>query len=123
MSNYMMVYDADCGPCARFKNVINFLDRQKRIDFISLIDADSIGLLGQIPPSLRFKSFHLISPAGEIRSGEDALIDLINLLPGGRAISKIIVSTPYGVHMIKSVYSQFSRLHDNSSSCHIKDIE
>lgn len=116
----MMVYDADCGPCARFKNVISILDRQKRIDFMSLMEADSLGLLGPIPSSLRFKSFHLISPTGKVRSGEDALIDLIELLPGGRTISKIIVSTPYGVHLTKSVYSQFSRLHDNGL-CHVKD--
>jgi predicted DCC family thiol-disulfide oxidoreductase YuxK len=122
MSNHVMVYDADCGPCTRFKDAISFLDRHKRIDFISLIEADRIGFLNQIPQSLRFKSFHLISPAGEIRSGEDALINLIELLPIGHTISKIIVSAPCGIQMIKFIYSKFSRLHD-SSSCRAKDIE
>lgn len=81
MSNYVMVYDADCGPCTRFKDAISFLDIHNRIDFIPLIEADRIGFLNQIPRSLRFKSFHLISPAGEIRSGDNAVIDLIGLLP------------------------------------------
>ncbi|MGH9975438.1 MAG: DCC1-like thiol-disulfide oxidoreductase family protein [Nitrososphaeraceae archaeon] len=122
MSNYVMVYDADCGPCMRFKDAISILDRHKRIDFIPLIEADRIGFLNQVPQSLRFKSFHLISPAGEIRSGEDAIIDLIKLLPVGHTISKIIVSAPYGIQMIKFIYSKLSRLHD-SSSCRVKDID
>ncbi|MPZ07999.1 MAG: DUF393 domain-containing protein [Nitrososphaeraceae archaeon] len=119
MSNHIMVYDADCGPCTRFKDAISILDRHKRIDFISLIEADSIGFLNQIPQSIRFKSFHLISPTGKIRSGEDAIIDLIELLPLGHTISKIIVSAPYGIQIIKFLYSKFSRLHD-SSSCRTK---
>lgn len=122
MSNQVLVYDADCGPCTRFKDAISFLNRRKRIDFIPLIEADRNGLLNQIPQSLRFKSFHLISPAGEIRSGEDAVIDLIKLLPVGNTISKIIVSAPFGIQMIKFIYSKLSRLYD-SSSCRVKDIE
>jgi predicted DCC family thiol-disulfide oxidoreductase YuxK len=122
MSNYVVVYDADCGPCMRFKDVIRILDRHKRIDFIPLIEADSIGFLDQIPQSIRFKSFHLITPTGQIQSGEDAVIDLIELLPMGHAISKIIISIPYGIQLIKFIYSRFSRLHD-SSSCHVKDIK
>lgn len=120
MSGYVMVYDADCGPCTRFKGMINILDRHKRIDFIPLIEADRIGFLDQIPQSLRFKSFHLISPTGQLQSGEDAVIDLIELLPLGHTISKIIISVPYGIQLIKFIYSRFSRLHDRSS-CHVKD--
>jgi predicted DCC family thiol-disulfide oxidoreductase YuxK len=122
MSNYVLVYDADCGPCTRFKDAISILDRHKRIDFFPLIEADRIGFLNQIPQSIRFKSFHLISPTGKIRSGENAVIDLIELLPLGHTISKIIVSAPYGIQMIKFIYSKLSRLHD-SSSCRVKDIE
>jgi predicted DCC family thiol-disulfide oxidoreductase YuxK len=118
MSNHILVYDADCGPCTRFKDMISILDRHKRIDYIPLIEADSIGFLDQIPQSLRFRSFHLISPAGEIRSGEDAVIDLIELLPAGQTISKIIASFPYGAQIIKFIYLRFSKLHD-SSSCHV----
>lgn len=122
MSNYTIVYDADCGPCTRFKDTISILDRHKRIDFVPLIEADSIGFLDQIPQPLRFRSFHLISPADEIRSGEDAIIDLIELLPLGHIISKIIASIPYGIQMTKLIYLRFSKLHD-SSSCHVKGIK
>lgn len=98
-----MIYDADCGPCSRFKGIISILDTYKRIDFISMIEANNAGYLNRIPQSLRFKSFHLISPAGQIRSGEDALIDLIEILPVGRTISEIVLSVPYGIKMIKFV--------------------
>ncbi len=49
------------------------------IHFVSLTEADKSGLLDQIPQSIRFKSFHLISPSGDIQSGAEALIDLITL--------------------------------------------
>lgn len=105
-----------------FKNIISILDRYKRIDFVSLIEADSIGFLDQIPQPIRFRSFHLISFAGEISSGEDAVIDLIELMPLGHTISKIIISVPYSIKLIRFIYSRFSRL-QGSSSCHIKDIK
>jgi hypothetical protein len=53
--------------------------------------------------SLRFKSFHLISPEGEIKNGSDALIDLIEMLTAGHTISKIIVSIPFGMQVTKFI--------------------
>jgi predicted DCC family thiol-disulfide oxidoreductase YuxK len=67
MPNYVMAYDADCGPCSRFKSVIDLLDRYHWIDFILLTEADKLGILNRVPQSMRFKSFHLISPVEKHR--------------------------------------------------------
>jgi predicted DCC family thiol-disulfide oxidoreductase YuxK len=120
MPSYLLAYDADCGPCTRFKHLVDFLDAYHKMAFLSLTEANERGLLNRIPESLRFESFHLISTNGDIQSGSDALLDLIGLFPLGRAISKIIIFFPSGRQLVKFLYYTFSRLH-NASSCHLND--
>jgi predicted DCC family thiol-disulfide oxidoreductase YuxK len=120
MPSHLLAYDADCGPCTRFKCLVDFLDAYHTIDFLSLTDANKRGLLNRIPESLRFESFHLISTNGEVQSGSDALLDLIGLFPLGRPISKIIIFLPGGNEMLKFLYDIFSRLH-NTGSCRPND--
>jgi predicted DCC family thiol-disulfide oxidoreductase YuxK len=117
-SKYILAYDADCGPCTRFAHVVDILDKYEKIDFISLIIADQQGLLDRISATLRYRSFHLISPNGETKSGSDALLELIAILPGGKIISPIINYFPGGKLTVRFIYYRFSRLHD-SASCRI----
>jgi predicted DCC family thiol-disulfide oxidoreductase YuxK len=120
-SRYILVYDADCGPCTRFRHAVDIFDIYQKIDFISLTEADRKGLLDKIPASMRYKSFHLIFPdREEVKSGSDALIKLIAILPGGRVISPIINYLPGGKQIVHSVYTKFSRLHD-TGSCSINN--
>ena len=120
LTNYLLAYDADCGPCTLFKRLVDFLDVYNIIDFVSLTHANELGLLNKIPESFRFKSFHLISPNGDIQSGSEALYDLIGLFPLGRPISKIIVLFPGGKQMTRFLYYNLSRLR-NASSCDLSD--
>jgi len=92
----ILAYDVDCGPCTRFKRMVDMLDKYEKIDFISLTKADKEGLLNDIPVRQRYKSFHLIFPKGETKSRSDALLELIAILPGGRIISPIINNLPGG---------------------------
>ena len=120
-SRYILVYDADCGPCTRFRHAVDIFDIYQKIDFISLTEADRKGLLDKIPASMRYKSFHLIFPdREEVKSGSDALIKLIAILPGGRVIFPIINYLPGGKQIVHSVYTKFSRLHD-AGSCSINN--
>lgn len=100
----------------RFKCIVDFLDAYHRIDFLSLTKADELGLLNRIPQSLRYTSFHLVSHTGCIWSGAEALLVLIDLLPLGSHISKIIALAPGGKRITKFVYSKFSRIH-GAGSC------
>ena len=114
-SRYILAYDADCGPCTIFRHAVDDLDIYHKIDFISLIKADEKGLLDNIPASLRYKSFHLILPNGEVTSGSDALLALIAILPGGRVISPIINHIPGGKQAVHFIYTKISTLHDGAS--------
>ena len=117
-SKYVLAYDADCGRCTRFAHVVDSLDKSEKLDFISLTLADQKGLLDMIVPSLRYRSFHLISPNGEPKSGSEALLELIDILPGGEIISPIINYLPGGKLFVRFIYNRFSKLHD-SASCRI----
>lgn len=115
-SRYILAYDADCGPCTRFKHAVDILDKYEKIDFISLAKADQKGMLDKIPASMRYKSFHLIFPnREEVKSGSDAVLELIAILPGGRVISPIINYFPGGKQIVHFVYTRFSKLHDGGS--------
>jgi predicted DCC family thiol-disulfide oxidoreductase YuxK len=121
LANHILAYDVDCGPCTRFKRIVDLLDARHRIDFLSLHKADKLGLLKGIPHPMRYTSFHLICPDGEILSGADGLVRLVAILPLGNQISKLIALTPGGEWMIKLLYKTFSRLH-NSPTCGTKLI-
>jgi predicted DCC family thiol-disulfide oxidoreductase YuxK len=114
-SKYILAYDADCGPCTRFAHVVNSLDKHEKIDFISLTIADQQGLLDGISAPLRYRSFHLISPNGEAKSGSEALLELISILPGSKIISPIINYFPGGKLIVRFIYNRFSKLHGRSS--------
>ena len=114
-SKYILAYDADCGPCTRFAHVVNSLDKSEKIDFIPLTIADQKGLLDRISPLLRYRSFHLICPTGEAKSGSEALLELIAILPGGKIISPIINYLPGGKLIVRFIYDRFSKLHERSA--------
>jgi predicted DCC family thiol-disulfide oxidoreductase YuxK len=119
-SKYILAYDADCGPCTRFAHIVNSLDKHEKIDFIPLAVADQQGLLDGISAPLRYRSFHLISPNGEAKSGSEALLELIDILPGGKIISPIINYLPGGKLSVRFIYNRFSKLHDRAS-CRIRN--
>ncbi len=121
MLKYLLAYDADCGPCTRFKRVVDFLDSRNRISFISLIEAEELGLLNKIPKSLRHASFHLIFPAGEVLSGSQAISRVIESFPSGELISRVLESAPGGPRSIAYLYSVFARLHD-AGSCRYQTV-
>lgn len=112
---HIVVYDAGCGPCTRFRRIVGLLDVKRRLDFESLLDADGRGHLDSVQQSLRHRSFHLISPDGGVASGARALPDLLALLPACWPASGAIRSSDLVFHGVEFVYSVFSRLHDSGS--------
>lgn len=115
MRDFVVAYDASCGPCTRFRRALEFFDIFQRIGFVSLDEANREGRLDNVPEHLRFRSFHMILPNGDILSGSDALPSLMGLLPAGGLVSRLMMSTPLGPKIASSVYSAASRLHESES--------
>lgn len=120
LSEYVMAYDADCGPCAKFKQVVSILDIHRNADFASLSTADESGLLDGVPINLRHRTFHLVLSDKQVLSGANALPEVISLFPAGRVLSGVIAGAPGGTSAMAFVYSVFARLHD-TGSCKASD--
>jgi predicted DCC family thiol-disulfide oxidoreductase YuxK len=120
MEKHVLVYDKDCGNCTRFKRIVNTLDAHRRLDYLSLTEADENGLLDPVPRARRHRSFHLIYPEGRVISGSAAVPELISLLPSGRSASFLMRRALGGKKVVNLIYSTFSRLHD-SGSCSYPD--
>ena len=114
--DHLIAYDAECGPCSRFKALIRFLDARGRLEFASLREADEAGALSDVEPSLRYRSFHLVSSGRQVRSGSEAIIPLLGLLvPGGERLTNSLEIVP-GFHRAMTFgYATLSRLHDTGS--------
>ncbi|HKW05923.1 MAG TPA: DCC1-like thiol-disulfide oxidoreductase family protein [Nitrososphaerales archaeon] len=112
---FLLIYDSDCGPCTRFKRIIEFLDTHDRFRYESLVRSDKLGLLNSIPMAERHRSFHLISPEGRVSSGALAIPALLCQLPLGGIASTLVTKAPGGIRLVGLVYSTFSRLHEGSS--------
>jgi predicted DCC family thiol-disulfide oxidoreductase YuxK len=116
LRGFILVYDANCGPCTRFKQVVQFLDAHRSLRFESLTQADDEYLLDGVPGHERHGSFHLVSPRGEVLSGAQAIPTLIAQLPLGRQVSILMTGVPGGVRALSFAYRVFSRLH-GAGSC------
>ncbi len=115
VKQYLLVYDAQCGLCTKFKRLVDLADRRDRIEYISLEDADRLGLMNSMDQDLAHRSFHLISPSGSITSAPAAIPELCELLPLGGVGCAFIKKVPKAQRVIDFVYTIFSRLHDRGA--------
>lgn len=81
---WTVLYDADCGFCQWLLSGLLRWDRAKRLRPIALQRSEADDLLRELTPAERMASWHLISPAGDLRSGGAATPPLLRLLPAGR---------------------------------------
>lgn len=116
-----LVFDSDCGPCTRFRDVVAFLDPGHRIGYVGLSDAEAAGALSGIPKHLRRRSFHFLSAGGAAFSGSAALAPLAAQLPGGPLTSSAIGSNPVLSRVASFAYETLSRLHD-AGSCSVETV-
>ena len=113
-SRPIFLYDADCGPCARFKEIASFLDASRAVDFVSIGEAVSLGLLDSVPHSSWFSCSRMIDPEGAIASGGDSIVALLSHLPAGKLPSLAINRLPFGPALTSRLYEVASRLHGTS---------
>ncbi len=113
-SDSVVVYDADCGFCKWLLAGLLRWDRHETLRPLSLQRPEAEELLADLPPAERVASWHLISPAGERRSGGAALAPLLRLLPGGRfpaaAFARFPRLTNRGYRWVADHRPQLSRL-------------
>ena len=114
MVRHVLVYDAGCGPCRRFRRLVEFLDVHDSISYVSLEGAEAEGLLEGIEPRLRHRSFHLLTD-GLPASGSKAIPGLVSLFPMGGPLSLAIIRFWPAARVVDFAYSVLSRLHDSGA--------
>ncbi len=119
-SQYVLIYDSDCGICVKFRRFVDFLEPREKLEFSSLLDADAGGLLSAMPIAMRHKSFHFKLRNGKILSGAEAVPELMKHLPVGALLSWAVINAPIGMDLMRFLYRNISRLH-NDDSCGYKE--
>jgi len=112
---HLLVHDSQCGPCTRFKDIVDILDEKERIYFVGLVEAEESGLLESIPLARGDRSFHLVLPDGTVASGAAALPPLVGLLPAGGVFKRILELSVPVRSTTTILYTVLSRLHDSGS--------
>jgi predicted DCC family thiol-disulfide oxidoreductase YuxK len=82
-----VLFDLKCSFCRWTVRQLRPLDRHQRLDFISLQRARK----GRNRPDLREvarhyplrREIHVVRPDGSVRAGGDAMLEILDVLPGG----------------------------------------
>jgi predicted DCC family thiol-disulfide oxidoreductase YuxK len=82
-SRWTVIYDGDCGFCKWMLAGLLRFDTARRLRPVALGTPESDELLGDLTPSERNASWHLVSPTGDRESAGDAAPELLGLLRGG----------------------------------------
>jgi predicted DCC family thiol-disulfide oxidoreductase YuxK len=93
-TTWLVLYDGDCGFCKWLLALLLRRDRAARLRPVALQSPAAENLLSDLDAEQRLASWHLISPAGERRSGGAALPTLLELLPGGRPLAAPLTRFP-----------------------------
>jgi predicted DCC family thiol-disulfide oxidoreductase YuxK len=102
----LVIYDAECGLCRWSLAKLLAWDRGGRLRAVALQDAEADRLLGGMSEEERMGSWHLVTPAGGLRSAGAAFPPLFELLPGGRRLASLARRFPEAT---QRVYEAVSR--------------
>lgn len=92
--HWVLIYDGACGFCKWTAALLLDWDRAGRLRPLALGTPEADALLHELTPAERAASFHLVSPAGERRSGGEALPAVLDLLPAGFIPARALAALP-----------------------------
>jgi predicted DCC family thiol-disulfide oxidoreductase YuxK len=101
---YYLIFDPHCTVCSIFAAVVNLLDINGRITFLSLYGMKARMVAADLSPDEYSSSFHIVPPASEVLSGENALPLLISLFPHGDALVRVLEALPGGTTTLSVLY-------------------
>ena len=104
-----LVYDGDCSLCVNAAKTITRWDRRGRFEAVPFSDPRAEKLLSVMDRETFFGSFHLVLPDGTVKSGSEAIPDVLAALPGGRPASWLLVHAPGAKWMSARIYDWISR--------------
>ncbi len=122
-----LLYDASCGPCTRFKNIIMNLNPRHNVIAVPLqLDFARELVRGRMKEEDMMRSMHLVyfhstSPLDEkekrVLSGGDALVELVRLLPSGSILYRLVKRSRFLRKSFGRFYTIMTGLRSKSKSC------
>ena len=101
---YYLLYDEDCSLCLRFQKAIRELDEAGRIEPVGFHDPRIPEIVPNMGPQELVNNFHLVFPDGSVKSGNQALPDLLSLLPSLRFVGWILKTVPATQRLSDRIY-------------------
>lgn len=84
---YVLFYDGDCGICQASRRAIERRQPREDVVYVDSTDDRRMGEFPMIDASLTRRGAVVLGPAGEIRFGYDAVVQMLRLLPRWRVIA------------------------------------
>lgn len=107
---YVLLFDRDCGICSAMSRWIRAVDVRGRIRLRTI--QSSRELLQEIPDELILDAFHMVSPAGQITTGGDAVPTLIEALPIGAGFGRIVRRSEGLMTRVRAFYGFLTRFRE-----------
>jgi len=107
---YILFYDADCRICTAMRNWLVRLGLGRSVRTIPIASGDADPYLGGLSTEERFGRMHVVSSNGERTSGGMAVIRLLEAIPFGLGLSRLLSADRSGVALVDTGYEFLVRL-------------
>jgi predicted DCC family thiol-disulfide oxidoreductase YuxK len=94
--------------------MVQLLDWNRKIDYLSLSDPRSNEILNQVPEELKLSSSHLLLPNGSVLTGSAYLSELLGILPSTKYTLGVLARFPAISSFFIFLFDVMSRLHGTS---------
>ena len=107
---YVVLYDRDCGICSAFSRLIRVVDMRRRIRIETI--QSSRHLIRDVPAERVLDAFHVVTRDGRSTTGGDAVPTLIEALPLGIGLARILRASTILTAAVHASYRFLTRFRD-----------
>ena len=106
----LLFYDADCGLCTFFRDVVLRLDMHRRILSIPIASREADPYLGDLDEVHRWASMHVVGLDGVRSSAGCGFVELLTVLPLVNGLGRLLRIRDSGRRLADRVYGFTVRL-------------
>lgn len=107
---YILLFDRDCGICSALGRWIHAVDVRHRIRLQTI--QSSRELLREIPEGQVLDAFHVALPDGDILTGGDAVPAVIEALPMGAGLGRVLRGSDVLMLQVHGFYRFLTRFRE-----------
>lgn len=100
---YWLLYDGTCRICTHVARWVSRVNVRRRVRVQPI--QDSRDLLRGVPDAVLMSAYHIVDPEGRVTSGGDAVPVLLETLPLGRGLGRLVAGSPSLVGFAHRTYA------------------